>query len=205
MSAAYLSAVFRQIDGDQSSGQIILNHENAHVLEIDFINCLPAESRLHMLHTHWALGSGSLTVKMAPEPGALSAEITRNEVRRMRTIASPSPSRHACALSSIGLTKAFEHVRQKLCRDAWSSVAYLDCCVRFILCDAHLDDAARGRELGSIGKQIPDDLLQAIRVARNDLEFRLKVSLDPDLFRFQCRPDCVESSVNDGDQIYWPR
>src|SRR5204863_10102614 len=54
-------------------------------------------------------------------------------------------------------------------------------------------------------KQVPDYLLQTIRVAGDDLEPPLIVSLDLDLLCFDSMSDCVERGIDHRDQIDWSK
>src|ERR1051325_4107535 len=106
---------------------------------------------------------------------------------------------------AIRLAEAFGDVRQKLRRDAWSSVAHLDLHVSFVLIDSNTDSAAARSKFRSIRKQVPHDLLQSIGVAGDDLEIFLKLRLDPDVLRFERWPDCIQRRRYDRDQIDWSK
>src|SRR6185503_13072711 len=70
----------------------------------------------------------------------------------------------------IRLTKALEDVRQERRIDAATAVAHADLRLRLRGLDPHLDAAVLGREFDRVGKQVPDDLLQAASVARDRAE-----------------------------------
>ena len=82
---------------------------------------------------------------------------------------------------------------------------HLDLRVSFVLTDTNANHASHRSKLRSIRQQVPNDLLQAIRVARDDFESFLKLRLDTDVFRFERWPDCIERGVNDRDQIDWSK
>jgi hypothetical protein len=65
------------------------------------------------------------------------------------------------------LVEAVENVRQKIGCDAFTGIRYAD----FHLCagpfEQHLDLSVLGSELDSVVQEVPEDLLQAVRIAGN--------------------------------------
>jgi RimJ/RimL family protein N-acetyltransferase/CheY-like chemotaxis protein len=68
---------------------------------------------------------------------------------------------------NLGLPEALEDVREELRGDALAGVADEDLDVRVDPLEAHLHPPAARRELDRVRHEIPRDLLQAIRVARD--------------------------------------
>ena len=106
---------------------------------------------------------------------------------------------------AIRLSKPLEDVWQKVSSDAWSSVAHRDLHVMFILADTNTDCPAAGSKLRSIRQQVPDNLLEAIDVARNYFQAFLKVCMYTNVLCFQRWPDCIERGIHDRDQIDWSK
>src|SRR5215213_717501 len=118
---------------------------------------------------------------------------------------SESQSAMRACRRAICLSKALEHVWQKISRDARAGVAHFDLHVRFILADTNTNRPADGRKLRGVRQQVPDHLLQPIDVARDDLQPFLKLHLDTDVFYFQSWSNCIEGGLQDRDQIDWSK
>src|SRR5919109_1094848 len=103
--------------------------------------------------------------------------------------------------AAVRLPKAFEDMRQKICTDSLAVVSNPKMNVGIILENQDTNLTARRREFDCIRQQIPNDLLQTVRVTRN--QYRLIRSLNPDLnvFRFRGWPHHVDSGLDDPIQI----
>ena len=73
---------------------------------------------------------------------------------------------------SVRLPERLEHVRQELWLDPDPRIAHGDLHVRALTAQRYLDSSALRRELDRIAHQIPDDLLQAIRIPHELPDFR---------------------------------
>src|SRR5688572_2812633 len=66
--------------------------------------------------------------------------------------------------SSVSLTKALKNVRKEIRLDTDARVGNADFNVRVYALEGDLHVAASGREFDGVGDQVPDNLLQAIRI-----------------------------------------
>jgi hypothetical protein len=90
----------------------------------------------------------------------------------------PDPGVDAGA-GAVTLPKALEHVRQEFGGDPAARVAHHDLDVRARLSEVDLDVAALGGELHRVAEQVPDDLLEPVRIPGDrpgaGVEVRLKI------------------------------
>ena len=93
--------------------------------------------------------------------------------------AQPQPA-VAAGRRGVGLAEPLEDVRQELGPDAHAGVDDGDLDVRVDPLQEHLDAAPLGRELHGVGQQVPDDLLEPGRVARDRAGQRVEHLLEPD-------------------------
>ncbi len=77
------------------------------------------------------------------------------------------PGMGACA-AAVCLPKAVEHVGQELRRDADACVRDLNANLCLGLFQLHIDTTAGRCELDRVGQQVPDHLLQPVRIAAHD-------------------------------------
>src|SRR5688500_19521191 len=80
---------------------------------------------------------------------------------------------------AVGLPEAVEHARQDVRRDAGAFIADTDDGVVFLRRDGDRDRSALMAELYGVGQEIPDDLLQAVRIG-SDRERCRGLDLDSD-------------------------
>src|SRR6185369_6917217 len=99
---------------------------------------------------------------------------------------------------AIGLTKAFKHVRQKFLADSLTRVrnTYVNgaAALRYL----YANTPATVRKLHCIRQQIPNHLLQPVRIAGDHRRRRVEVSFDPDSLRISRGPHNVDGIFNYG-------
>src|SRR4029453_3197595 len=81
---------------------------------------------------------------------------------------------------ALALLEAVEDERQQLAADAGAGVADHDLGVRVDALEGELDPAVSRRELHGVHQKIPDDLLQAIRIAVERSGVRIGEGLEPE-------------------------
>src|ERR1051325_3985759 len=90
--------------------------------------------------------------------------------------AQPEPAVLARA-RAVGLAKALEDEGQKLRLDSRAGIADGDLDVRANAFESHLHAPVSGSKLDGVREQVPDDLLQAIRVAGDGPSHRIEHDL----------------------------
>ena len=79
----------------------------------------------------------------------------------------------------------------------FAGIAYGYLNVRINALKPYLYAASFRCELHCIGEQIPDDLLQAIRIAGDQTDVGIKHYLQPNILGISSRPDRVNGSLDD--------
>ena len=104
----------------------------------------------------------------------------------------------------VRLAEAVEDERQELRGDALARVGDAHDHVRVFAVDGDADAAARAGELDRVGQQVPDHLLQPVRVA----PYRAGGGVDPALERHRLREragrDGVDGGLHDGADVDGP-
>ena len=103
---------------------------------------------------------------------------------------------------AVGLAEALEEVGQELRRDAFPGVADADLDLRVDALQPHLDAAAAGRELDRVRQQVPDHLLQPLRIARHRHAGLIDRRLQPDALRRRRRRHRFERLVDHARQVH---
>ena len=99
--------------------------------------------------------------------------------------------------AAILLPEAFEDVRQELRRDADARVAHRDLHVGVRSLEPHLDLAASIGELHGVRAQIPHDLPESLRIARNGAGILIEHGLDPYPFCLCRGPHCLDGLLDE--------
>ena len=102
---------------------------------------------------------------------------------------------------AVGLAETFEHVGEKLFVDPLSRVADDDLDVTFRLTKLNLHASLIGRELDGVREKIPDNLLQAVGVARNAIGLCVKGRLDLDALGLSRRAHGIDRRFEDDDKL----
>ena len=103
---------------------------------------------------------------------------------------------------AVRLAKTLEDHGQDARRDALPGVADDDLDVGVHPLQVHLDPAAPRCELHRIDEQVPHDLLEPVRIARDRPRARIEHALQTDPLGFGGRPHGVEGRLDDGREIH---
>src|SRR5262249_17359126 len=103
--------------------------------------------------------------------------------------------------TSVCLPETFEHMGQELGKDTIAGVLDDDFSIAAGGFQAQLDVTIQGSELDCIGKQVPDDLLQAITVAHNKADRIIDLDIHGNTFRAGSSAHTVESSRENSREI----
>src|ERR1700761_7564005 len=103
--------------------------------------------------------------------------------------------------ATIELSKAFKHVRQKLCWDSLPGIADRDLDVRINACQSHLNSTAFGREFHRVREQVPSNLLKTIWIPRHWTGSRINHRFQADFTRLGDRLNNVDGCFDDRRQI----
>ena len=107
-------------------------------------------------------------MNVAPRPVSITGGINGAAVRldQVPTRANPGPGRRAGVSCCLGLAKAFEDVRQKVAEQSLRRYRARTSATSVVNApQRHVDAAVPGRELDGVVDEIPDHLLQPIRIA----------------------------------------
>ncbi len=108
------------------------------------------------------------------------------------------------ACGRIPLTEPLEHVREKIRLDSGSIVGYADLhAAGFDLTQLHRDRAAALRELHSVRQEIPDHLLEPLRITVDESRRIREAGREPDVLRRGCRTNGIERRADHRPQIHW--
>ena len=102
----------------------------------------------------------------------------------------------------VRLPKPVEDVGQERRRDTAAGVRHADLLVVSTRFDVDVDATALGREANGVGEQVPHDLLQAVRVTRDDARSRIGVHLDADALGARRGPHDLDGGFHHGGQIH---
>ena len=105
---------------------------------------------------------------------------------------------------AVGLAEALEEMRQELRRDAFAGVADAQLDVRVDALEANLHASVPRRELDRIRQQVPDNLLQPLRIAGNRNARLIDGGLQPDALRRRRRRHGLERLLNHARQVDGP-
>src|SRR5581483_5276022 len=105
---------------------------------------------------------------------------------------------HRC----VRLTESFKNVRQKLLPYPHTTIADRDFDIRIDVLQANIDTSPFRRKFDCVREQVPNDLLEAIRVAKYYLPLRLEMHFQNDLFAIDGRPHSVNGRVNNQVQLH---
>ena len=128
-----------------------------------------------------------------PDPVALDANVAAMQFDKLLDDSHSQPqSAMATSCRRVPLLKTVEDIRQELRRDAFTRITDADFDMRVDAFEQHLDLSALGCELDGVVKEIPKNLLQAIRVAGDpscteDPQPIAGECLSPSPWRVQCR------------------
>lgn len=103
---------------------------------------------------------------------------------------------------AVTLAEAIKHVRKKVLVDALAGVGNDQLGLPFGAPDDDVHLAAQGRELDRVRQQVPEDLLQAIRIAMDPAVRYIDRRLQPDLFGGGRRFDGIDSGVDDAFEVH---
>jgi len=103
----------------------------------------------------------------------------------------------------VRLAKRIENERQKIGANARAVVVYFQPRVRSGAFEADFDSSFFAGEFDGVREQIPDDLLQALRVAADKPDTLVKVAVQTNAFGGDCRRDRLNRRVNDGAKFDW--
>jgi len=102
----------------------------------------------------------------------------------------------------VGLSKSLEHIRQELRRDAAAGVAHRELHVGVHPREAQLNLAAARGELDRVGEEVPENLLQSIRISRDRSRERLDNGFDSDVFGVRSRHNGGHCFVQNRRQVH---
>src|SRR5205085_8569933 len=102
----------------------------------------------------------------------------------------------------VGLTKAIKHKGEKLGADALAGVRHSNLGLRVGAFKPDLDTPAPWSELDSVGEQVPGHLLQAMRVAGDQPDMRIKRRLQFNHSGVSRRTHRLQRRFNQRDQVY---
>src|SRR6185437_2733989 len=106
--------------------------------------------------------------------------------------------------TGVGLPKAIKYERLEFGLDADAAVLDGDLDVRVDALERHAHAPALGGELDRIGEQIPQRLLQPMRIAADRTDLGVEQRLDSDLLAVGGGPDGVERRVDYLMQAHGP-
>src|SRR5439155_2666249 len=104
---------------------------------------------------------------------------------------------------AVGLLKAIEDGGEELGGDSLPGVRHADLELRPGSIEAHLDLSLQGGELDRIGDEVPDDLLEPVRICDQLIVTgrRAASKEDLDLLRLGRRAHRVERGLDDGGEV----
>lgn len=123
------------------------------------------------------------------------APLQLDEVPRDREPEAEAALRPADA--PLRLTKALEHVGQKLHRDALPGVGHLHAELLALAAQGHAHAATARRELHGVVDEVPNDLLKAIGVADDGAGLRIEGDLERDTFGLRGRSHRFDGHLDD--------
>src|SRR5262249_9602514 len=121
-----------------------------------------------------------------PAPRALACGADRSAVQLGQLLDQRQPQPQAAEAPrhrSVGLPEAVEDVRQKFRLDALAAVDYDDADAFGVALHPQLDPPAFGGEFDGVREQVPNYLLQAVRVATHHFGLRAEMGDQLDSFR----------------------
>src|SRR5207247_2379650 len=98
---------------------------------------------------------------------------------------------------ALRLAKAIEDVRQELRTDAGARVRHDDACLARPGFEHHVDATARWRELDRVRQEVPDDLLEAVRIDRGGHGRSRQARIEHDLLAVGGRAHAVDGALDD--------
>ena len=104
--------------------------------------------------------------------------------------------------AGVALAEALEHVRKELGADALPRVAHAHARVIREPIEANLHLPVLGREPHRVREEVPDDLLEAIRVARHDQSGAIDVELQREALGLRREADRVDGPVDHLGQVH---
>src|SRR5215510_5673179 len=104
---------------------------------------------------------------------------------------------------TVLLPEAFEDVGQKLRLDPLPVVGDDDLDVRVGALKSYLNAPAIRREFDRIGKQVPYDLLQPLRVTRHRVRRRVEQRAQVDPLGLRRRADRLDGGLDDRAELEW--
>ena len=99
------------------------------------------------------------------------------------------------------LPEALEHVREKIGPDADAGVRHADLDVGVDALEPDLHPPAAGRELDGVRQQVPDDLLQAVRIAGDRPGRGIEPLVDADALRLRRRPHRLDRRLDERERV----
>ena len=105
---------------------------------------------------------------------------------------------------ALRLAEAIEDVRQELHTDAGARVRNDDARLAWPRLEGHVDAAARRRELDRVRQEVPDDLLEPVRIDQGGRGRRRQMRAEHDVLAVGGRADAVDGALDDAAQVHRP-
>src|SRR5262249_61420544 len=134
---------------------------------------LRGEKRLYWRGGDWESDSEGGPAPRAGAAGGALPAVQLDQVAHNRQ--SQSQTALLSRGRALGLTETVKDVREKIRTDALTGVAHGDFDLRLALSQLHLHAPASRCELDRVREQVPDDLLQALRVGEDLYNLRIEV------------------------------